>query len=426
MFVAKFKVVCALVITTLVGSCAQDSAPALKSNECVILLHGLARTTLSMQRMKRTLEKSGYRVANVDYPSRDHTIEVLAPMAIADGLNQCREKSDSVTVHFVTHSLGGILVRVYLADNAIDNLGRVVMLAPPNQGSRAVDEMVRIPGFDWLNGPAGYQLGKGPESVPLRLGVPEFDFAVIAGDRTIDPITSAVLDDPDDGKVSVSDTRLQGMQDFVVVPVSHAMIMQDRAVFRLVKNFLAHGSFDPDPATVHVVMTTSQGDIGIDLYMDRAPLTAANFLKLVEGKHLDGGSFYRVVTYENDNGSPKIEVIQGGLGDEGESPFQPIDHETTEQTGILHTDGVISMARGAVGTASSEFFICLGDQPGLDHGNVRNPDAQGFAAFGKVVIGMDVVRRINQLPADAPTDSAYTQGQILTEPVVIVSVRRAN
>ena len=246
MIAAKYNAVCALVIVTLLSSCAQDSAPALNSNECVILLHGLARTTLSMQRMQRMLEQSGYQVANVDYPSRDHTIEVLAPMAIEDGLNQCRAKSESSTVHFVTHSLGGILVRVYLADNAIDNLGRVVMLAPPNQGSRAVDELVRIPGFDWLNGPAGYQLGKGPESVPLSLGVPDFDFAVIAGDRTIDPITSAVLDDPDDGKVSVSDTRLQGMQDFVVVPVSHAMIMQDRAVLRLVKNYLAHGSFHPD------------------------------------------------------------------------------------------------------------------------------------------------------------------------------------
>jgi len=246
MMAATNKAVCAFVFAALLCGCAREATPPVNPNECVVLLHGLARTTLSMQRMQRMLEKSGYLVANVDYPSRDHAIEVLAPMAIADGLKQCREKSSSATVHFVTHSLGGILVRVYLADNDIENLGRVVMLAPPNQGSRAVDEMVRIPGFDWLNGPAGYQLGKGPESVPLRLGEPDFDFAVIAGDRTIDPITSALLDDPDDGKVSVSDTQLQGMQDFVVVPVSHAMIMQDRSVFRLVRNYLAHGSFNPD------------------------------------------------------------------------------------------------------------------------------------------------------------------------------------
>jgi len=245
MGIARTFAFCALVITVLLSACTQDAAPAAEPDECVILLHGLGRTTLSMQRMKRSLEGNGYYVANVDYPSRDHKIEVLAPLAIEDGLRQCGENSGTSTVHFVTHSLGGILVRVYLADNAIANLGRVVMLAPPNQGSKAVDEMERIPGFDWLNGPAGYQLGKGPKSVPLSLGAAHFDFAVIAGDRTIDPITSAVLDDPDDGKVSVSDTRLEGMRDFVVVPVSHAMIMQDREVIRLVMNYLARGSFSP-------------------------------------------------------------------------------------------------------------------------------------------------------------------------------------
>jgi triacylglycerol lipase len=237
---------CVLVITMLLSACAQDTAPAAKPNECVVLLHGLARTSLSMHRMKSMLERTGYHVANVDYPSRDYLVEELAPLAIEDGLVQCREYSGTSTVHFVTHSLGGILVRVYLADTAIANLGRVVMLAPPNQGSQAVDEMERIPGFDWLNGPAGYQLGKGPESVPLRLGTPDFDFAVIAGNLTIDPITSALLDDPDDGKVSVSDTRLEGMRDFVVVPVSHAMIMQNREVFQLVRNYLAYGSFNPE------------------------------------------------------------------------------------------------------------------------------------------------------------------------------------
>ena len=248
MGVARIGSVCAVAIAIVLSACARDTPLAAKHDECVILLHGLARTRLSMQRMEHMLERNGYTVVNVDYPSRDHSIEVLAPMAIRDGLDRCNKNAGTSTVHFVTHSLGGILVRVYLANNVIANLGRVVMLAPPNQGSRAVDEMVRIPGFDWLNGPAGYLLGKGPESVPLRLGAANFDFAVIAGDRSIDPITSAVLPDPDDGRVSVSDTRLEGMQDFVVVPVSHALIMQDRQVFRLVKNFLNHGSFSPADA----------------------------------------------------------------------------------------------------------------------------------------------------------------------------------
>ena len=188
---------------------------------------------------------------------------------------------------------------------------------------------------------------------------------------------------------------------------------------------LAFGVAQADEGTVRVTMSTSEGDIDIDLYLDKAPITAGNFLKLVDNGDMNGGSFYRVVTYENDNGSPKIEVIQGGLGAAGEG-FDTIDHESTNQTGILHTDGVISMARGAVGTASTEFFICIGDQPGLDHGQPRNADNQGFAAFGKVVSGMDVVRRINAMSADAASDSEYTQGQILAEPVAIERVARSN
>ena len=181
-----------------------------------------------------------------------------------------------------------------------------------------------------------------------------------------------------------------------------------------------------DDETVRVMMSTGQGDIEIELYVDKAPITAGHFLELIDNGNLDGGSFYRVVTYENDNGSPKIEVIQGGLAGTTDEEFDTVDHESTEQTGILHEDGVISMARGEVGTASTEFFICIGDQPGLDHGEMRNADGQGFAAFGKVVSGMDVVRAINALQADAPSDSEYTQGQILADPVPIVTVRRVD
>ena len=177
--------------------------------------------------------------------------------------------------------------------------------------------------------------------------------------------------------------------------------------------------------SVLLTMATSYGDVQLELYPDKAPLSANNFLKYVDAGHYDGSTFYRTVRYGNDNGNPKIEVIQGGLGD-AEPPISPIAHETTEQTGILHTDGVISMARGDVGTASSEFFICIGDQPGLDYGEVRNPDTQGFAAFGRVVSGMDVVLTIHHLPSDAPTDNAYVAGQIIEEPAVIESIRRAD
>lgn len=195
-----------------------------------------------------------------------------------------------------------------------------------------------------------------------------------------------------------------------------------RVVSAVVIAFLSSIAMAED-ATVNTIMSTDMGDIEIDIFVDKAPISASNFLLLVDGGYLDGGTFYRVVNYANDKGSPKIEVIQGGLNSD-EGPFPPIDHETTEQTGVLHTDGVISMARGDVGTATTEFFIVIGEQPGLDYGEVRIPDQQGFAAFGKVVSGMDVVRAINAAPADGASESDYTKGQILTEPVKITSVKR--
>lgn len=213
------------------------------AGECVVLLHGLARSSMSMNKMQRELEKAGYATANIDYPSRDHAVEALADIAVPEGLAACRAQEGVTRIHFVTHSLGGILVRQYLSENDIDELGRVVMLGPPNQGSAAVDELGDVPGFDWLNGPAGKQLGKGDESVPLRLGPANFELGVIAGNRTIDPITSAVLDDPDDGRVSVADTKLEGMADFVVVDHSHAFMMRMRRPIELTKAFLETGSF---------------------------------------------------------------------------------------------------------------------------------------------------------------------------------------
>lgn len=221
------------------------SAGLAQADECVVLLHGLMRSSMSMNKMQRELDEAGFATANVDYPSRDHTIEELADMAVPDGLAACREFDDVERIHFVTHSLGGILVRQYLSEQSIDDLGRVVMLGPPNQGSAAADELLGVPGYDWVNGPAGRQLGKGEESLPLRLGPANFELGVIAGNRTIDPITSAVLENPDDGRVSVEDTKLEGMTDFVVVDHSHAFMMRMRKPIELTVAFLKDGSFTP-------------------------------------------------------------------------------------------------------------------------------------------------------------------------------------
>jgi len=152
----------------------------------------------------------------------------------------------------------------------------------------------------------------------------------------------------------------------------------------------------------HIVIKTGQGNITLELYPEKAPLTVANFLKYIKENRLRDATFYRTVTPGNQpNNTVKIEVIQGGLyEDEHPQMLPPIPHETTAETGILHLDGVISMARNEPGTATCELFICVGDQPSLDFGGMRNPDGQGFAAFGKVIDGMDVVRRIQQSKAN--------------------------
>ena len=192
----------------------------------------------------------------------------------------------------------------------------------------------------------------------------------------------------------------------------------------------ACGSPEPDTpsereAPVLLSMETEQGTMVLELYPERAPVTVANFLRYVDESRFTDGRFHRVVTLDNDRGDPKIEVIQAGLAPDRE-PFPPIEHESTDQTGLSHVAGAVSMARLEVGTASSEFFICIADAPGLDHGQLRNPDGQGFAVFGRVVEGMDVARAIQQLPADAPSEDEYTKGQILTTPVRILEVRRGD
>lgn len=169
-----------------------------------------------------------------------------------------------------------------------------------------------------------------------------------------------------------------------------------------------------------IIITTSEGEIEAELFIDRSPITANNFLKYADaGKYNSGAAFYRVVRMDNQPGKKiKIEVIQGGFMEDSlieKYQFNPIPHETTSETGIQHTDGVLSMARMEPGSASSEFFICIGDQPELDFGGKRNPDGQGFAAFGKVTAGMEVVKKIQQMKDTS---------QILVKPIKIYSVSR--
>ncbi len=175
----------------------------------------------------------------------------------------------------------------------------------------------------------------------------------------------------------------------------------------------------------HVVIETSVGDIELVIETEKAPISAANFLSYVDGGTYAGGSFYRTVRPGNDNSTTHIQVIQGGLGLTAEADGKGIAHEDTRMTGLTHSDGAISLARDAPGTASSEFFICIGENgPALDAGGGRNKDGAGFAVFGHVVRGMEVVRAIQAMRADGPSPDPYMNNQILNPPVTITGMRR--
>jgi peptidyl-prolyl cis-trans isomerase A (cyclophilin A) len=176
---------------------------------------------------------------------------------------------------------------------------------------------------------------------------------------------------------------------------------------------------------LRVLVQTELGDIVVEVDQARAPATAANFLRYVEAGHYNGGTWHRTVKMDNQPESPvKIEVIQAGVNPEfAKAGFPAIALERTSVTGLLHKDGVISMARGAPDSATAGWFICINDQPSLDFGGARNPDGQGFAAFGRVVTGMDVVRKIQQAPSSSDR-TTNTEAQRLTPPITIIKVAR--
>ncbi len=226
-----------LISTVLLFLCST----ILKASECVILIHGLARTDHSFSKMEKKLSESGYLVVNDSYPSTKHDIETLSKDFIPASIKKC---SDSETVHFVTHSLGGILVRQYFNTDSLSNLGRVVMLAPPNKGSEITDKLKEDYFYKTINGPAGVELGTDSSSIPNSLGAVSFELGVIAGTRTVNPILSTMLPNPDDGKVSVESTKIEGMSDHIELPVSHTFILRKDEVIEQVIYFLKKGKFE--------------------------------------------------------------------------------------------------------------------------------------------------------------------------------------
>jgi len=241
----KKQIILLLIVMSLFSS-------ASLAKPCVVLLHGLTRSSSSMDEMERKLSTVGYFVANIDYPSTKHSISELAEIAVNEGLYQCKSHG-ATPLHFVTHSLGGILVRQYYKNHSLGNLKRVVMLGPPNQGSEVVDKLKNVPGFELINGPAGMQLGTHAIDAPKNLGPINFELGIIAGTQSINLLLSGFLPNTDDGKVTVEGTKAEGMCGFIAMPVNHPFMMKDDEVIDEVSHFLNHGKFRDKKAIVNPV-----------------------------------------------------------------------------------------------------------------------------------------------------------------------------
>lgn len=239
-------------VALLVGLCLAPAAAAVlgaeprtqeRGGDSVVLMHGLGRTETSMVVLARRLQRAGYNVTSVGYDSRRGSLAEHVETLAGEVSSCCASAS---RIHFVGHSLGALVIRQYLADAPPDALGRVVLLAPPNRGSELADWLREFP-VGHLLGPVGTALGTSDTDIPARLPLPEYEVGIIAGNRSLNPIGSALIPGPDDGIVGVERTRIEGVP-LIVVPQSHTFLMNGRFSAEAVIRFLETGTFPEVPA----------------------------------------------------------------------------------------------------------------------------------------------------------------------------------
>ncbi len=239
----------ALILFSVEFSSARAASPK-PEGDYIVLLHGLGRTSFSMKRLEYYFKQHGYRVVNLTYPSTRFSVEELADVYLDRQLKKTIT-DPAARIHFVTHSLGGIILRQYLSNHTIQNLGRAVMIAPPNHGSDLIDHLKTSALARRILGPGAVELGTDPHAILNRLGPLDFPCGVIAGDRSLNPFFSRLLKGPNDGKVTVESARVDGMHDFLVLHSSHTWLIWRKQTLDQALCFLESGHFNRNNNPAH-------------------------------------------------------------------------------------------------------------------------------------------------------------------------------